>query len=102
MVHSVQGTACQPCSEEILWSGNFFGVDYKKGYIKLLSCSHCRRSQCVMSKHRTTEDIFEPMYDVNSGETAVAASASVTEKEEASLEQDGMARCELSRQKREE
>jgi hypothetical protein len=26
------------------------------------------------------EEIFEPMYDVNSGRTAVAASASATEK----------------------
>jgi hypothetical protein len=52
-----------------------------------------------MSKHRTTEDIFEPMYDVNSGENSSGGVSFSHGKEEASLEQDGMARCELSRQK---
>jgi hypothetical protein len=52
-----------------------------------------------MSEHWTTQEVFEPIYDVNSAETAVAASASVTETKEASLEQVGMARCDLPRQK---
>jgi hypothetical protein len=52
-----------------------------------------------MSEHRTTQEVFEPIYDVNSDETAVAASASVTQKRKRSLERDGMARCELPHQK---
>jgi hypothetical protein len=52
-----------------------------------------------MSKHRTTEDIFEPMYDVKFRRDGSGGIGLSHGNEEASLEQDGMARCELSRQK---